>query len=170
MVATPVSRVLSGIQPTSSSFHLGNYIGAVKQWVALQDGHEVFYFLADLHSLTVDPPAPDVLTERSRRAAAQLLAAGVDPDRSAVFLQSHVPGHTRLAWILECLTGYGEAGRMTQFKDKTARGGADRGRVGVVTYPILQAGAIIIHPANSVALGADQRPHLQLDPDLAPQL
>src|SRR4051795_6215026 len=130
MVATPVPRVLSGIQPTSSSFHLGNYIGAVKQWVALQDGHEVFYFLADLHSLTVDPPAPEVLTERSRRAAAQLLAAGVDPDRSAVFLQSHVPGHTRLAWILECLTGYGGAGAHRarvdpRVPDRLRRGRAD---------------------------------------------
>jgi len=167
MVATPVPRVLSGIQPTSSSFHLGNYIGAVKQWVALQDGHEVFYFLADLHSLTVDPPAPDVLTERSRRAAAQLLAAGVDPDRSAVFLQSHVPGHTRLAWILECLTGYGEAGRMTQFKDKTARGGADRVSVGLFTYPILQAADILIYRANYVPVGADQRQHIELTRDLA---
>src|SRR5438093_6374508 len=108
MAPTHPARVLSGIQPTSSSFHLGNYIGAVKQWVALQDGHEVFYFLADLHSLTADPPPPEVLTERSRRAAAQLLAAGVDPERSAVFLQSHVPGHTQLGWVLECLTGFGE--------------------------------------------------------------
>src|SRR3954447_22194115 len=101
MAATPVPRVLSGIQPTSSSFHLGNYIGAVKQWVALQDGDEVFYFLADLHSLTVAPPAQDVLSERSRRAAGQLLDAGVDLGRRAVFLQSDVPGHARLAWILE---------------------------------------------------------------------
>jgi tryptophanyl-tRNA synthetase len=167
MAAIRSPRVLSGIQPTSSSFHLGNYIGAVKQWVALQDGHEVFYFLADLHSLTVDPPAPEVLTERSRRAAAQLLAAGVDPERSAVFLQSHIPGHTQLAWILECLTGYGEAHRMTQFKDKTARGGAERVSVGLLTYPILQASDILIYHANYVPVGEDQRQHIELTRNLA---
>src|SRR3954453_15341501 len=167
MVATPVPRVLSGIQPTSYSFHLGNYVGALKHWVALQDGHEVFYFLADLHALTADPPAPDVLTERSRRAAAQLLAAGVDPDRSAVFLQSQVPGHTQLSWVLECLTGYGEAQRMTQFKDKMARGGDERVSVGLLTYPILQAADILIYQANAVPVGEDQRQHIELTRDLA---
>ena len=161
------ARVLSGIQPTSASFHIGNYIGAVRQWVALQDEHEVFYFLADLHSLTVDPPAPDVLTERSRRAAAQLLASGVDPERSAVFLQSHVPGHTQLSWILECLTGFGEASRMTQFKDKSARGGADRVSVGLFTYPVLQAADILIYQANYVPVGEDQRQHIELTRNLA---
>jgi tryptophanyl-tRNA synthetase len=167
MASTRPPRVLSGIQPTSSSFHLGNYIGALQQWVALQDGHEVFYFLADLHSLTVEPPAPEVLTERSRAAAAQLLAAGVDPEHSAVFLQSHIPGHTQLAWILECLTGYGEAHRMTQFKDKTARGGADRVSVGLLTYPILQAADILIYHANYVPVGEDQRQHIELTRNLA---
>jgi tryptophanyl-tRNA synthetase len=160
-------RVLSGIQPTSSSFHLGNYIGALKQWVALQDENEVFYFLADLHALTVDPPEPEVLTERSRRAAAQLIAAGVDPERSAVFLQSHVPGHTRLSWVLECLTGYGEASRMTQFKDKTSRGGTERVSVGLFTYPILQAADILIYQANYVPVGEDQRQHIELTRNLA---
>jgi len=160
-------RVLSGIQPTSASFHVGNYLGAVKQWVALQDEHEVFYFLADLHSLTLEPPAPADLTERSRRAAAQLLAAGVDPDRSAVFLQSHVPGHTQLSWIFECLTGYGEAGRMTQFKDKAARGGAERVSVGLYTYPILQAADILIYQAHYVPVGEDQRQHIELTRNLA---
>jgi tryptophanyl-tRNA synthetase len=160
-------RVLSGIQPTSASFHLGNYIGAVKQWVALQEGHEVFYFLADLHALTVDPPAPEVLTERSRRAAAQLLAAGVDAERSAVFLQSHVPGHTQLSWVLECMTGYGEASRMTQFKDKAARGGAERVSVGLFTYPVLQAADILIYQANYVPVGEDQRQHIELTRNLA---
>ena len=160
-------RVLSGIQPTSASFHLGNYIGAVRQWVALQEGNEVFYFLADLHSLTLEPPAPADLTDRSRRAAAQLLAAGVDPDRSAVFLQSHVAGHTRLSWVLECLTGFGEASRMTQFKDKSARGGADRVSVGLFTYPILQAADILIYQANYVPVGADQRQHIELTRNLA---
>jgi tryptophanyl-tRNA synthetase len=167
MAANPAPRVLSGIQPTSSSFHLGNYIGALKQWVALQDGHEVFYFLADLHSITLDPPAPAVLTERSRAAAAQLLAAGVDPERSAIFLQSHIAGHTQLSWVLECLTGYGEAGRMTQFKDKAARGGADRVSVGLFTYPILQAADILIYQANYVPVGEDQRQHIELTRNLA---
>jgi tryptophanyl-tRNA synthetase len=162
------SRVLSGIQPTSSSFHIGNYIGAVRQWVALQDEmDEVFYFLADLHSLTVEPPAPEVLTERSRRAAAQLIAAGVDPERSAVFLQSHVPGHTQLSWVFECLTGFGEAGRMTQFKDKAARGGTDRVSVGLFTYPVLQAADILIYQANYVPVGEDQRQHIELTRNLA---
>jgi tryptophanyl-tRNA synthetase len=161
------SRVLSGIQPTSSSFHIGNYIGAVRQWVALQDEHEVFYFLADLHALTLEPPAPEVLTERSRRAAAQLIAAGVDPERSAIFLQSHVPGHTQLSWIFECLTGFGEAGRMTQFKDKSARGGSDRVSVGLFTYPILQAADILIYQANYVPVGEDQRQHVELTRNLA---
>jgi tryptophanyl-tRNA synthetase len=160
-------RVLSGIQPTSASFHLGNYLGAVKQWVALQDDHEVFYFLADLHALTLEPPEPAALTERSRRAAAQLIAAGVDPERSAIFLQSHVPGHTQLSWVLECLTGYGEAGRMTQFKDKAARGALDRVSVGLFTYPILQAADILIYQAHQVPVGDDQRQHIELTRNLA---
>src|SRR4051794_27935401 len=109
MSTSTQQRVLSGIQPTSASFHLGNYLGAVKQWVQLQESYEVFYFLADLHSLTLELPDPAVLTQRSRGAAAQLIAAGVDPERSAVFLQSHVPEHTQLTWVFECLTGYGEA-------------------------------------------------------------
>jgi tryptophanyl-tRNA synthetase len=167
MSSSSPQRVLSGIQPTSASFHLGNYLGAVKQWVALQEEHEVFYFLADMHSLTLDPPTPEMLTERSRAAAAQLLAAGVDPTRSAVFLQSHVPGHTQLAWIFECLTGYGEAGRMTQFKDKASRGAADRVSVGLLTYPILQAADILIYQANFVPVGDDQRQHIELTRNLA---
>src|SRR3954454_4129740 len=161
------TRVLSGIQPTSASFHIGNYIGAVRQWVALQEQHEVFYFLADLHAITLEQPDPEALTERSRRAAAQLIAAGVDPDRSAIFLQSHVPGHTQLSWVLECLTGYGEASRMTQFKDKSARGGSDRVSVGLLTYPILQAADILIYQANYVPVGEDQRQHIELTRNLA---
>jgi tryptophanyl-tRNA synthetase len=165
MAETALPRVLSGIQPTSDSFHLGNYIGAVKHWAALQDGHEVFYFLADLHALTQDPPPPAVLTERSRRATAQLLAAGIDPERSAVFLQSHIDGHTQLSWVLECLTGFGEASRMTQFKDKSARGIPVS--VGLLTYPILQAADILIYQANYVPVGEDQRQHVELTRDLA---
>ena len=159
------SRVLSGIQPTSLSQHIGNYLGATKQWVELQDDHEVFFFLADLHAITVEAPDPEVLTLRSRQAVAQLLAAGVDPDRGAIFLQSHVAGHTQLSWILECLTGYGEAGRMTQFKDKSARG--ERTSVGLFTYPILQAADILIYQANGVPVGEDQRQHIELTRNLA---
>jgi tryptophanyl-tRNA synthetase len=165
MATTALPRVLSGIQPTSDSFHLGNYIGALKQWAEMQDGYDVFYFLADLHSLTLEPPAPEVLTDRSRRAAAQLLAAGVDPERSAIFLQSHVDAHTRLSWVLECLTGYGEATRMTQFKDKSARGEAVS--VGLLTYPILQAADILLYQANYVPVGEDQRQHIELTRNLA---
>ena len=172
MAQTPTSttatqRVLSGIQPTSASFHVGNYIGALRQWVALQDTHEVFYFLADLHALTVDPPTPAELAERSRSAAAQLLAAGVDPERSAVFLQSHIAGHTQLSWVLECFTGFGEASRMTQFKDKSARGGSERVSVGLFTYPVLQAADILIYQAHYVPVGEDQRQHIELTRNLA---
>jgi tryptophanyl-tRNA synthetase len=169
MASNPASkqRVLSGIQPTSGSFHLGNYIGAVKQWVALQDDHDAFYCVVDLHAITLDPPAPEVLRERSRVSVAQLIAAGLDPDRCALFLQSHVPGHTRLCWVLECLTGFGEAGRMTQFKDKSARGGADRVTVGLYTYPILQAADILVYQADAVPVGEDQRQHIELTRNLA---
>jgi tryptophanyl-tRNA synthetase len=167
MASTSPLRALSGIQPTSASFHLGNYIGAVRQWVAMQDTHEVFYFLADLHALTLEPPVPADLTARSRGAAAQLIAAGVDPERSAIFLQSHVSGHTQLSWVLECLTGYGEASRMTQFKDKAARGNSDRVSVGLFTYPILQAADILIYQAHHVPVGEDQRQHVELTRDLA---
>ena len=161
------TRVLSGIQPTSASFHIGNYIGAVRQWVALQAEHEVFYFLADLHAITLEPPKPEDLRERSRRAAAQLLAAGVDPERSAIFLQSHIPGHTQLSWVLECLTGYGEAGRMTQFKDKAAKEGTDKASVGLFTYPILMAADILLYQAAKVPVGEDQRQHVELTRNLA---
>jgi tryptophanyl-tRNA synthetase len=158
-------RVLSGIQTTSGSFQLGNYIGAVRQWVALQEQGEVFYFLADLHSITAELPDPAELRDRSRRATAQLLAAGVDPERSAIFLQSHVGGHTQLSWVFECLTGYGEATRMTQFKDKSARG--ERVTVGLLTYPMLMAADILIYQAHQVPVGEDQRQHLELTRDLA---
>ena len=158
-------RVLSGIQTTSASFQLGNYIGAVRQWVALQERGEVFYFLADLHSITAELPDPADLRERSRRATAQLIAAGVDPERSAIFLQSHVPGHTQLSWVFECLTGYGEATRMTQFKDKSARG--ERVTVGLLTYPMLMAADILIYQAHQVPVGEDQRQHLELTRDIA---
>src|SRR5256714_1618064 len=159
------SRVLAGIQPTADSFHLGNYIGAVRQWVELQDTHDAFYCVVDLHALTNGDWNPDELRHRSRVAAAQLLAAGLDPDRCTLFVQSHVPQHTQLSWVLECLTGYGEASRMTQFKDKAARGG--NYSVGLFTYPVLQAADILVYQADGVPVGEDQRQHLELTRDVA---
>jgi tryptophanyl-tRNA synthetase len=160
-------RLLSGIQPTSGSYHLGNYLGAVKQWVDLQSSYDAFYCVVDLHALTLDLPDPDVLRERTRVSVAQLLAAGLDPQRCALFLQSHVPEHTRLSWVLECMTGYGEAARMTQFKDKAGRGGAESHSVGLLTYPVLQAADILIYQAQAVPVGEDQRQHLELTRTLA---
>jgi tryptophanyl-tRNA synthetase len=158
-------RVLSGIQPTADSFHLGNYLGAVRQWVTLQETHDAFYCVVDLHAITV-ATEPAALRRRSRVAAAQLFAAGLDPERSTVFVQSHVREHTELAWILICQTGMGEAARMTQFKDKSAKFGEQAASVGLFTYPILQAADILIYQANSVPVGADQKQHLELTRDL----
>ena len=159
-------RVLSGIQPTADSFHLGNYLGAVRQWVALQDTRDAFYCVVDLHAITV-PFDPALLRRRTRVAAAQLFAAGLDPDRCTVFVQSHLPEHTELSWVLSCITGFGEASRMTQFKDKATKGGADQASVGLFTYPVLQAADILIYQANEVPVGEDQRQHLELSRDLA---
>jgi tryptophanyl-tRNA synthetase len=159
-------RVLSGIQPTADSFHLGNYLGAIRQWVALQDDHDAFYFVPDLHAITVEHD-PKTLAARTRNAAAQLLALGLDPDRCTLFVQSHIPEHTQLEWVLGCLTGFGEANRMTQFKDKGGRGGVDRATVGLFTYPILQAADILLYQADQVPVGEDQRQHLELTRDLA---
>ncbi|NUT52930.1 MAG: tryptophan--tRNA ligase [Saccharothrix sp.] len=165
--AAPVSRprVLSGIQSTAGSFHLGNYLGALRQWVALQETHDAFYFVADLHAITVEQE-PKVLRQNTRVAAAQLLALGVDPDRSVLFVQSHVPEHAQLAWVMQCMTGFGEASRMTQFKDKSARQESSVG-VGLFTYPILQAADILLYQAHHVPVGEDQRQHLELTRDLA---
>jgi tryptophanyl-tRNA synthetase len=160
-------RLLSGIQPTSGSYHLGNYLGAVKQWVDLQSRYDAFYCVVDLHALTLDLPDPEVLRERTRVSVAQLLAAGLDPQRCALFLQSHVPEHTRMSWVLECMTGYGEAARMTQFKDKASRNGAESHSVGLLTYPVLQAADILIYQAEAVPVGEDQRQHLELTRTLA---
>ncbi|MFJ6543021.1 tryptophan--tRNA ligase [Streptomyces sp. NPDC003656] len=159
-------RVLSGIQPTAGSFHLGNYLGAVRQWVALQETHDAFYMVVDLHAITV-PQDPKELRDNTRLAAAQLLAAGLDPDRCTLFVQSHVPEHAQLAWVMNCLTGFGEASRMTQFKDKAAKQGADRASVGLFTYPILQVADILLYQANEVPVGEDQRQHIELTRDLA---
>jgi tryptophanyl-tRNA synthetase len=159
-------RVLSGIQPTADSYHLGNYLGAVRQWVGLQDDFEAFYFIADLHALTVEHD-PKLLRERTYVAAAQLVAAGVDPDRSAIFLQSALPEHTELTWIMECLTSFGEARRMTQFKDKSAKGGEGSSSVGLFAYPMLMAADILLYRPQYVPVGEDQRQHLELTRDLA---
>ncbi|NEC53980.1 tryptophan--tRNA ligase [Actinospica acidiphila] len=159
-------RVLSGIQPTAGSFHLGNYLGAVRQWVALQETHDAFYMVVDLHAITV-PQDPEELRANTRLATAQLLAAGLDPDRCTLFVQSHVPEHAQLAWVMNCLTGFGEASRMTQFKDKSAKQGADRASVGLFTYPILQVADILLYQANEVPVGEDQRQHIELTRDLA---
>ncbi|MDQ6937475.1 MAG: tryptophan--tRNA ligase [Actinomycetota bacterium] len=161
------SRVLSGIQPTADSFHLGNYLGAVRQWVAMQDTHDAFYCIVDLHAITLDLPEPEQLRHRTRVAAAQLLAAGLDPDRCTLFVQSHLAEHSQLSWVLECLTGFGEAARMIQFKDKSARSGDDRVGVGLLTYPILQAADILLYQADAVPVGEDQRQHLELSRTLA---
>jgi tryptophanyl-tRNA synthetase len=160
-------RVLSGIQPTADSFHFGNYLGALRQWVALQEDYDTFFFIADLHAITMGQQDPKVLRSRVRRAVAQLLAMGVDPQRSTMFIQSQVPAHAQLAWVLECITGYGEARRMTQFKDKSAKGGEGQASVGLLTYPILQAADILLYRPEYVPVGEDQRQHLELTRDLA---
>ncbi|AOT60636.1 Tryptophan--tRNA ligase [Streptomyces rubrolavendulae] len=165
-MASADPRVLSGIQPTAGSFHLGNYLGAVRQWVALQESHDAFYMVVDLHAITV-PQDPAELRANTRLAAAQLLAAGLDPERCTLFVQSHVPEHAQLAWVMNCLTGFGEASRMTQFKDKSAKQGADRATVGLFTYPILQVADILLYQANEVPVGEDQRQHIELTRDLA---
>ncbi|MEV4320560.1 tryptophan--tRNA ligase [Actinocrispum sp. NPDC049592] len=162
----PRPRVLSGIQPTADSFHLGNYLGAVRQWVAMQETHDTFYCVVDLHAITVEHD-PKLLRERTRVSAAQLLALGIDPERSTLFVQSQVPEHPQLSWVMECMAGFGEASRMTQFKDKSSRQTMDRVSVGLFTYPILQAADILLYQANFVPVGEDQRQHLELTRDLA---
>jgi tryptophanyl-tRNA synthetase len=159
-------RVLSGIQPTADSFHLGNYLGALRNWVALQETHDAFYCVVDLHAITARYD-PALLRQRTRISAAQLLALGLDPERCTLFVQSQVPEHAQLAWVLSCITGFGEAGRMTQFKDKSAKQGADRASVGLFTYPVLQAADILLYQADAVPVGEDQRQHLELTRDLA---
>jgi tryptophanyl-tRNA synthetase len=159
-------RVLSGIQPTADSFHFGNYLGALRQWVDLQAEFEPFFFIADLHAITVEHD-PRQLRDRTLRAVAQLLAMGIDPARSAIFVQSQIPAHAQLAWVLQCLTGFGEARRMTQFKDKSAKGGEGAASVGLFTYPVLQAADILLYRPQYVPVGEDQRQHLELTRDLA---
>jgi tryptophanyl-tRNA synthetase len=162
----PAPRALSGIQPTHDSFHLGNYLGAVKQWVALQETHDTFYCVVDMHAITAEYD-PKTLHKRTIVSIAQLLAAGINPEKSTLFVQSHVAEHAQLTWVLGCLTGFGEASRMTQFKDKSQKGGLDRATVGLFTYPILQAADILLYQPDEVPVGEDQRQHIELTRDLA---
>jgi tryptophanyl-tRNA synthetase len=159
-------RVFSGIQPTSDSFHLGNYLGAVKQWVELQEDHDTFFCIVDLHALTIETD-PTLLRKRTLTSAAQLLALGISPEKSTLFVQSHAPQHNQLGWIMECLAGFGEASRMTQFKDKSSKAGADAARVGLFTYPMLMAADILLYQTNLVPVGEDQRQHIELTRDIA---
>ncbi|MFR9824461.1 tryptophan--tRNA ligase [Corynebacterium striatum] len=166
MTEQNISRVLSGIQPTADSYHLGNYLGALKQWIDLQNDYDAFYFIPDLHAITVEQN-PEELRNRTVAGAAQLIALGIDPEKSTLFVQSHVPAHTELTWVLQCLTGFGEASRMTQFKDKSAKQGTDRTTVGLFTYPVLMAADILLYSPNYVPVGEDQRQHLELTRNLA---
>ena len=159
-------NLLSGMQPSAGSLHLGNYLGALVNWAQMQDDYNAFYCIVDLHAITV-PQDPAELRANTRRTAAQYLAAGIDSDKSALFVQSHVAAHAQLAWVLQCITGMGEAGRMTQFKDKSQKTGADSASVGLYTYPILQAADILLYQPKAVPVGEDQRQHIELTRDLA---
>src|SRR5699024_6164175 len=165
-MAHVLPRVFSGMQPTNDSLHLGNYLGALRQWVDMQQTRDAFYCVVDMHAITAGHD-PELLRERTRVTAAQYLAGGVDPERSTLFVQSHVPAHAELAWVLGCVTGFGEAGRMTQFKDKSARFGTDAATVGLFTYPFLMAADILLYDTNEVPVGEDQRQHLELTRNLA---
>ena len=145
---------------------MGNYLGAVKQWVALQDGHDAFYCIVDLHALTIETE-PALMRKRTLASAAQLIALGISPEKSTLFVQSQVPQHNQLGWLMECMAGFGEANRMTQFKDKSSKLGADSARVGLFTYPMLQAADILLYQADLVPVGEDQRQHIELTRDLA---
>ncbi|PPF70772.1 tryptophan--tRNA ligase [Rathayibacter tritici] len=162
--AAPV--IFSGMQPSSGSLHLGNYIGALTQWVAMQEDFDAYFCVVDLHAITV-PQDPQQLRDRTRATAAQYIAAGIDPERSTLFIQSHVPAHAELAWVLNTLTGFGEASRMTQFKDKSAKQGTEAASLGLFTYPILMAADILLYQTDAVPVGEDQRQHLELTRDLA---
>ncbi|MDE1045838.1 MAG: tryptophan--tRNA ligase [Actinomycetales bacterium] len=159
-------RIFSGIQPTADSFHIGNLLGALREWVKLQQSHDSFFCVVDQHAITVDQD-PEILRKRTLVSFAQLLAIGLDPEKCTVFAQSQVAAHSQLSWVLQCQTGFGEASRMTQFKDKSSKAGNDRSTVGLFTYPILQAADILLYQANGVPVGEDQRQHLELTRDLA---
>jgi tryptophanyl-tRNA synthetase len=159
-------RLFSGMQPSADSLHLGNYAGALVQWIDMQQTHDAVFCVVDLHAITVAQD-PKTLAANTRRTAAQYLASGIDPDTATLFVQSHVPAHSELAWILNTVTGFGEASRMTQFKDKSLKQGADNATVGLFTYPILQAADILLYDARVVPVGEDQRQHIELTRDLA---
>ena len=159
-------RVLSGIQPTADSYQIGNWLGALRHWVDLQETTDAYYCVVDLHAITVEHD-PALLRRRTLVSFAQLIAGGIDPNRAALFVQSHVPEHAQLQWVLGCITGFGEAGRMTQFKDKSQKDGAGNATVGLFTYPVLQAADILLYQAHQVPVGEDQRQHLELSRDLA---
>ncbi|WP_083396122.1 tryptophan--tRNA ligase [Frigoribacterium sp. MCBA15_019] len=159
-------RLFSGMQPSADSLHVGNYIGALQQWKSLQTTHDALFCVVDLHAITV-PQDPAALRAQIRGTAAQYIAAGIDPARSTLFIQSHVPAHTQLAWVLNTLTGFGEASRMTQFKDKAAKQGSDAASLGLFAYPTLMAADILLYQAETVPVGDDQRQHVELTRDLA---
>lgn len=167
-MSTPTGsrRIFSGVQPTSDSLHLGNALGAVAQWVGLQDDHDAFFCVVDLHAITI-PQDPEALRRRTLITAAQYLALGIDPGRATIFVQSQVLAHTQLAWVLGCFTGFGQASRMTQFKDKSARQGSEATTVGLFTYPVLQAADVLAYDTELVPVGEDQRQHLELARDVA---
>ena len=159
-------NLLSGMQPSAGSLHLGNYLGALVNWTKMQDDYNAFFCVVDLHAITV-AQEPEQLRRNTRVTAAQYLAAGIDENKSALFVQSHVPAHAQLAWVLMTITGFGEAGRMTQFKDKSQKNGTDAASVGLFTYPVLQAADILLYQPKAVPVGEDQRQHIELTRDLA---
>ncbi len=164
MTARPV--LFSGMQPSADSLQIGNYIGALLQWKELQTTHDAVFCVVDLHAITV-PQDPAALRASTRRTAAQYIAAGIDPAVSTLFVQSHVSAHTQLAWILNTLTGFGEASRMTQFKDKSQKQGADATTLGLFAYPTLMAADILLYGTEVVPVGDDQKQHVELTRDLA---
>ncbi|WP_423918571.1 tryptophan--tRNA ligase [Frigoribacterium sp. 2-23] len=159
-------RLFSGMQPSADSLHVGNYVGALLQWKDLQTTHDALFCVVDMHAITV-PQDPEQLRAQIRSTAAQYIAAGIDPAESTLFIQSHVPAHAQLAWVLNTLTGFGEASRMTQFKDKAAKQGADSASLGLFAYPTLMAADILLYNAETVPVGDDQRQHVELTRDLA---
>jgi tryptophanyl-tRNA synthetase len=159
-------RLFSGMQPSADSLQIGNYIGALLQWKEMQTSNDAIFCVVDLHALTV-PQDPKLLAEQTRKTAAQYIAAGIDPEASILFVQSHVAAHPELAWILNTITGYGEAARMTQFKDKAAKQGTDSASVGLFAYPMLMAADILLYDTVVVPVGDDQKQHVELTRDLA---